>query len=236
MSRVGDNIKKIRETAGLSPKALAKKMGVSDSFLLDVEQGRKVVNEAMIQRFSTILGRNVSELGLDSFESTVFKAEKEEQRQARVKEEPVRRVEKAAAPQAKNELWDQAFGSNLKNVPIYTPLLGQPAGQKLYPVEAGRVAGIAAEKAVLIRQDNNELSGYGILRGSLLLGGPVKSLTQDGFYLVSVQGKNLVRKIRLLGNSNVLLLRREEREVSETVALKDVKALFQFSLVETQLI
>lgn len=235
MSRVGDNIKRVRETAGMSSKALAKKMGVSESFLLDVEQGRKVVNEAMIQRFTTILGRNVSELGLDSFESAVFKEEREEERKARVKVETVRPVEKTPTPAVKNELWDQAFGSNLKNIPIYTPAFGQPAGQKLYPVEAGKVNGIPAEKAVLVRQINNELAGYGIYRNSLLLGSPVKTLTQDGIYLITVRGQNLIRKVKLLGNSNVLLQRCEVQEFTETIASKDVKPLLHFSMVETQL-
>lgn len=236
MSRVGENIKTVREKSGLSTKALAKKMGVSEGFLVEVEQGRRVVNEAMIQRFSTILGRNVSELGLDSFESAVFKEEKEELRKSRVKEEPLRRTDKPAAPAVKNDLWDQAFGSNLKNVPIYAPAFDQPAGQRLYPVEAGKIHGIPAEKASLIRAANNELAGYGIYKNSLLLGSPVKGLTQDGFYLVSLHGQNLIRRVRLLGNANVLLLRREEQEITQTVPLKDVKPILQFTLVETPLL
>ena len=39
MSRVGENIRKVREASGLSAKALAKKMGVAESFLVDVELG-----------------------------------------------------------------------------------------------------------------------------------------------------------------------------------------------------
>lgn len=217
----------------MTAKALAKKMGVSESFLLDVELGRKVVNEAMIQRFSTLLGRNVSELGLDSFESAVYKEDKEDERKARVIQDQARRVEKPVVPPVKNELWDQAFGSNLKNIPIYTPAFNQPTGQKLYPVEDGKVNGIAAEKAVLVRPINNELSGYGIYKNSLLLGSPIKALTQDGYYLVSVGGQNLIRKIKLLGNSKVVLLRREDKELSQTIPFKDVKPLVHFTLVET---
>ncbi len=232
MSRVGENIKKVRETSGMSTKALAKKMGVSEGFLLEVEQGRRVLNESMIQRFTAILGKNVSEVGLDSFESAVFKEEKEVLRQTRVKAEPVKPAEKSAPP-VKNELWDQAFGSNLKNVPIYALDFQQPVNHKLYPVEAGKVGGILADKAVLVRQDTAELSGYGIFRGSLLLGSPVKALTQDGFYLVTIKGKNLIRKIHMLGNANVLLLQKTDRELTESVSLKDVKPLLHFIRVET---
>ena len=58
MSRVGENIKKVREASGLSAKALAKKMGVSESFLVELEGGRRVINEAMLQRFSKVVGKN----------------------------------------------------------------------------------------------------------------------------------------------------------------------------------
>lgn len=235
MSRVGENIKKVRESSGLSAKALAKKMGVSEGFLIDVEAGRRVVNESMIQRFSKILGKNVSELGLDSFETAVFKEEKETQRQARVREVQPKKPAAPAPPRERNELWDQAFGSNLKNIPVYDLTFKDPVGQMLYPVEEGKIRGVAAEKAVLLRQDSDELSGYGILKGSLLLGTPVREIHQNGFYLISRNGANQLRKIRMLGNANVLLLRSTDREISETVALKEVRALIQFVRVETAL-
>lgn len=236
MSRAGDNIKKVREQAGVSPRQLAKKMGVSESFLLDVESGRKVANEAMIQRFSKILGKNVAELGLDSFETQVVKEEKETQRQARVREtQPAKSPVKAPAPKERSDVWDQAFGSTLKNVPIYSPAFRDPLGHQRYPIEDGRIHGIPAEKAVVVRQDSEELTGYGIFRNSLLMGSPVKELVQDGYYLLTVRGRNQIRKVRLPGNAKALLLTWQEREIHETVALKDVKPLLQFIRVETEL-
>lgn len=236
MSRVGDNIKKVRESSGMSARQLAKKMGVSESFLLDVESGRKVANEAMIQRFSKILGRNVSELGLDSFETTVFKEEKEAQRQTRVREaRPVKAPVKAAPIKERSDVWEQAFGSTLKNVPIYSPAFQDPVGHKLYPIEDGRINGIQAEKAVVVRQDSDELKGYGIFRNSCLMGSPVKELVQGGYYLLSIHGRNLIRKVRLPGNANVLLCTWQEREISESVTLKDVKPLVQFTRMERDL-
>lgn len=236
MSRVGDNIRKIRENSGMSARGLAKKMGVSESFLLDVEAGRKVVNEDMIKRFSGILGKNVQDLGLDSFESAVLQEEKVLQPKSQVREaKPAPREVKAAGPKEANALWDQAFGSTLKSVPIYSPVCDKALGQRLYPVEDGRIQGIPWEKAVLLRQDSDDLVGYGIFRNSLLLGSPVKEIVQAGFYLIQFQGRNLLRRISLPGNAKALLLTKGERELSQSVALKDVKPLLQFSWVETAL-
>ena len=235
MSRVGENIKKVREASGMTAKALAKKMGVSESFLIDVELGRRVINEAMLQRFSKVLGKNVSDLGLDSFETTVFKEEKEVQRQARVQTAQTLRPQAPAKPPVRSELWDQAFGSNPKNVPVYGPEFTEPRSQQLHPVENGRIAGLAPEKAVIIRQEGNDLAGYGIVPGSLLLGSQVREMNQNGFYLLEHQGRKIIRKVRMLGNANVLLLRNQDVEMSQTVPAKDVKPLVHFVRVEIDL-
>ncbi|MEL7598249.1 MAG: helix-turn-helix transcriptional regulator, partial [Clostridiaceae bacterium] len=45
MSRIGDKIKEVRLSSKLTEKQLAKKLGVAESFIKDVELGRKVANE-----------------------------------------------------------------------------------------------------------------------------------------------------------------------------------------------
>ncbi|NLB22723.1 MAG: helix-turn-helix transcriptional regulator, partial [Clostridium sp.] len=52
MSRVGENIRKVREASGMTEKTLAKNLGVAERFIIDVEGGRRVMNESMIQRCS----------------------------------------------------------------------------------------------------------------------------------------------------------------------------------------
>lgn len=54
MSRVGEKIKEISEKKGITKKALAKKLGVSENFLTEVETGRRVIPEDLLkelQRF-----------------------------------------------------------------------------------------------------------------------------------------------------------------------------------------
>ena len=43
MSRVGQRIKEARLKSGMSQKVLAKKLGVAEKYINDVELGRKVV-------------------------------------------------------------------------------------------------------------------------------------------------------------------------------------------------
>ena len=42
MSRVGDKIKQVRESKAISQKQLGKKIGVSESFINEVEMGKKL--------------------------------------------------------------------------------------------------------------------------------------------------------------------------------------------------
>ena len=48
MSRVGEKIKMAREKSGMPAKVLAKKLGVAEKFINEVEMGRKVAPESFI--------------------------------------------------------------------------------------------------------------------------------------------------------------------------------------------
>ena len=52
MSRVGEKVKNIRSSSGMTQKQLGKKLGVSESFINEVEAGRKVINQNLIDRLS----------------------------------------------------------------------------------------------------------------------------------------------------------------------------------------
>ena len=57
MSRVGENIKNTRNSVGMSQKQLAKKLGVAESFINEVETGRKVANQSLIDRVVKSFGK-----------------------------------------------------------------------------------------------------------------------------------------------------------------------------------
>ncbi|HBG75412.1 MAG TPA: DNA-binding protein, partial [Clostridiales bacterium] len=45
MNRLGQKVKEARIKKGWTPKALAKKAGISESYLLEAEDGKKIMNE-----------------------------------------------------------------------------------------------------------------------------------------------------------------------------------------------
>ena len=61
MSRVGDRIKQVRETKGVSQKQLGKKIGVSEGYINDIELGKKVIDEKFLEKISKILGEEIED-------------------------------------------------------------------------------------------------------------------------------------------------------------------------------
>ena len=56
MSRLGDTIRAGRIKNKMTEKALAKKCGLAESFIKDVESGRKIVSDEQAQRILKVLG------------------------------------------------------------------------------------------------------------------------------------------------------------------------------------
>ncbi len=67
MSIIGSNIKKSREKKGMTAKDLAKKSGMSEASLVEIENGRKVPNSQVIQAVSKVLG-----VTIDAIEPSYF--------------------------------------------------------------------------------------------------------------------------------------------------------------------
>ena len=118
MSRVGERIKEAREKSGMTQKALAKKLGVAEKFVNEVETGRKIINESLISKVSKVLNTDLNDINM---------VVTDEELQKELKAEKQVRQRK---PAEVNEVWNQAFGSVLKNVPIYDYSLAQVKGYK----------------------------------------------------------------------------------------------------------
>ena len=107
MSRVGERIKEAREKSGMTQKALAKKLGVAEKFVNEVETGRKIINESLISKVSKVLNTDLNDINMVVTDEELQKELKAEKQVRQTK------------PAEVNEVWNQAFGSVLKNVPIY---------------------------------------------------------------------------------------------------------------------
>lgn len=229
MARVGEELKKARLDANMSLKQLAKKLGVSESFINEVEQGRRVVNEAFLERFNKVFKKEAGPLGLGSLEASV-------QDEAPEKARPQVKKETYAAPATPvNELWNQAFGENIKNVPVYGYPMTGPLSHRSHVVEGKKIDGHPMDKVFQLKVDNDDMKGFRIRTGDVLSAVEVKEISGSAILLVEYKGKNLLRKVRNLNNGNVELTWYPDSQKSEVAPLKEVKPLGKIYKVEITL-
>ncbi|EHR0218223.1 S24 family peptidase [Clostridium perfringens] len=223
MSRVGERIKEAREKSGMTQKALAKKLGVAEKFVNEVEIGRKIINESLISKVSKVLNTDLNDINM---------VVTDEELQKELKAEKQVRQRK---PAEVNEVWNQAFGSVLKNVPIYDYSLAQVKGYKQLATASNKIDGHTANKVFYLKIENNDMTGYRIQENDLALCYSIKEIENNSICLVEFNGKRVIRQIKKLDNVKALLISNNGSMRTETANIKEVKAIAKLYRIEFDL-
>lgn len=224
MSRVGENIKNAREKSGLTAKVLAKKLGVAEKYINEVESGRKVVSESFIERASKVLKTNLNDISMVVTDKDLM-----EERKIVKEQKNTKSTEKVA------EIWTDAFSSVLKAVPIYDYSLTNKKGFRELPVHSNKVEGYHQDKVVYIQVQDNEMSGFRILSGDLAFAHLAKEVSNNGFFLVEYNGKRKIRQIKTLGNSKILLVSNGGSLITETKEVREINIIAKIEKLEINL-
>lgn len=220
MSRVGERIKEAREKSGMTQKALAKKLGVAEKFVNEVETGRKIINESLISKVSKVLNTDLNDINMVVTDEELQKELKAEKQVRQTK------------PAEVNEVWNQAFGSVLKNVPIYDYSLAQVKGYKQLATASNKIDGHTANKVFYLRIENNDMTGYRIQENDLALCYSIKEIENNSICLVEFNGKRVIRQIKKLDNVKALLISNNGSMRTETANIKEVKAIAKLYRIE----
>ncbi|XZI41955.1 helix-turn-helix domain-containing protein [Clostridium perfringens] len=223
MSRVGERIKEAREKSGMTQKALAKKLGVAEKFVNEVETGRKIINESLISKVSKVLNTDLNDINMVVTDEELQKELKAEKQVRQTK------------PAEVNEVWNQAFGSVLKNVPIYNYSLTQVKGYKQLATASNKIDGHTANKVFYLRIENNDITGYRIQENDLALCYSIKEIENNSICLVEFNGKRVIRQIKKLDNVKALLISNNGSMRTETANIKEIKAIAKLYRIEFDL-
>ncbi|ABG87245.1 XRE family transcriptional regulator [Clostridium perfringens] len=223
MSRVGERIKEAREKSGMTQKALAKKLGVAEKFVNEVETGRKIINESLISKVSKVLNTDLNDINMVVTDEELQKELKAEKQLRQTK------------PADVNEVWNQAFGSVLKNVPIYDYSLAQVKGYKQLATASNKIDGHTANKVFYLKIENNDMTGYRIQENDLALCYSIKEIENNSICLVEFNGKRVIRQIKKLDNVKALLISNNGSMRTETANIKEVKAIAKLYRIEFDL-
>lgn len=228
MSRLGDLILLERSRQKLTRKQVARKCGVSESYIKDVEEGRRIIQDDQARRILRTLGtssRNEAEFSLDEIAATVDLSTLAPQ--AAPKPAPVAKpVEvpnvKEQSAEEQSGIWLDALSSVLRPVPVMNAGWIQ-VSRKMVPIQDGKIEGAKPDKVVYFLAPDDSMRAMRIEKGDLVLIVP-QTLPVDGaIMLVEYGAHRCLRRIKLLGNSNILLQSGDRELGAESVSISDIK-------------
>lgn len=192
MSRVGDKIKAARCKGGLSAKGFAKKLGVSESFINDIESGRKIINEDMIKKIEKVFNVDLSDNIFEDEESL---------------DEPVENLksfQKQSEPV--NKQWEDAFSNIIKKIPVCDVNFREIFDYKYLPIIDKKVEGYNSDKIIYITVPDDSMRGFRMKKGDLALLYKNSEIISGGIFLIDVKGKRYIRQIKRLDSNKLLLI------------------------------
>lgn len=227
MSRVGEKIKRAREENKMTQKQLAKKLGVSESFINEVEIGRKIINENMITKVSKVLNKNINDIGMSV---------EEEAGNSREVPSVYDKQSKAAPKEEVKDIWNKAFGDVMRNVPVYDYTLKNLKGYREMAVHSNKIEGFNQDKVFFLEISDEDMAGYRIQKGDIAFCAAIKEIENNSICFVEYKGIRAVRAVKKLDNTKVLLLNNSRGDVrTETLNIKDVKPLGKLLKLEITL-
>jgi transcriptional regulator with XRE-family HTH domain len=246
MSRLGDLLKLERTRRGLSAKQVAKKCGVSEKYLLDVEQGTRIIADDQARRILKSMGlqqQTEAEFSLDDIAATVDLQSASDtvvraQTTLRKKSEKIRPdAETAASTQdegVSGSIWLDALANVLRRVPVYNAVMKE-VGHRLLPVENGKIEGASPEKVFYFMAPDDDMRGFRVARGDLVLVVPASSPVDGAMMLIQTPQGRMLRMIKRLDNFKVLLQRYDAACESEIMAVDEVHVVGRCVRLEAEL-
>ena len=243
MSRLGDLILLERTRQKLTRKQVARKCGVAESYLKDVEEGRRIIQDDQARRILRTLGtsqRNEAEFSLDEIAATVDLTTLAPARPAAepaAQPAPRQDAQPEAKPRSAEEqsgIWLDALSSVLRPVPVMNAGWIQ-VSRRMVPIQDGKIEGAKPDKVVYFLAPDDSMRAMRIEKGDLVLIVP-QTLPVDGaIMLVEYGAHRCLRRVKLLGNSNILLQSGDRELGAESVHISDIKFVGRAVRVEIAL-
>lgn len=240
MSRLGDLIRTERLRQKMTPKQVARKCGVSESYLLAVEAGTRIIADDQARRILKTIGlreQTEADFTLDDIAATVDLAQVAPQMAAQPKARKTERVNDVEAvrvastnqetkEEEKDEtvsgsIWLDALQSVLKRVPVMNAVM-KPVDYRLIPITNNRIEGASPDKVFFFLAPDDTMRGFRIHSGDIALIVPAQSPVDGAIMLVEYNSHRYLRKIKRLDGMNVLLQSYDREYDAETASLTDV--------------
>lgn len=247
MSRLGDLIRTERLRQKMTPKQVAKKCGVSESYIIAVEAGTRIIADDQARRILKTIGlreQTEADFSLDDIAATVDLVQAAPQLPKQIERKKTIRTENTEAemvastdPDKKEDegvtgsVWLDALQSVLKRVPVMNAVM-KPVDHRLMPLQGNRIEGAAADKVFWYLAPDDSMRGFRIHSGDLAFILPAQSPVDGAIMLVEYNSHRYLRKIKRLEGMNVLLQSYDREYDAETAAINEIVFIGRVSKVE----
>lgn len=227
MSRLGDLIRLERTRQNLTYKQVARKCGVSDKYLMEVEAGTRIIGDDQARRILKTIGmkeQTEADFTLDDIAATVDLQSAVPQLGKAVEEKKLTKKEKRAGddePGVAGSIWLDALSGVLKHVPVYNAVMKE-VDHRLLPVTDGRIEGANADKVFYFVAPDNDLRGFRVLRGDYLLVVPATAPVDGAIMLLDTPQGKILRKTCRMAGFQVMLQRYDGACESEIKNLNEI--------------
>ena len=228
MSRLGDLIRTERIRQKMTPKQVARKCGVSESYLVAVEAGTRIIADDQARRILKAIGlkqQTEAEFTLDDIAATVDLAQVQPKMAEVLKKKPEKKEAELAASSedegVAGSVWLDALQSVLKRVPVMNAVM-KPVSYKLVPVENGRIEGANPDKVFFYLAPDDSMRGFRIHRGDIVLTVPANSPVDGAIMLLNYNEHRYLRKIKVLDDRTVMLQHYDREYEAETVPMNEI--------------
>lgn len=244
MSRLGDLIRTERIRQKMTPKQVAKKCGVAESFIVAVEAGTRIIADDQARRILRTIGlkeHTEADFSLEDIAATVDLAQVQPaMAKAVVKPRPqAQEAEKVASSDEGEKgvigsVWLDALTSVLKRVPVMNAVM-KPVDYRLLPIEGGKIEGANPDKVFFFKAPDDSMRGFRIHSGDIALMVPAQSPIDGAVMLVEYDGHRNLRKVKKLDHFQVLLQAFDREYDAKSLSLSDVNFLGRAVRLEIEL-
>lgn len=221
MNSIGKKIKDARLAAKLTEKQLAKKCGVAESFVIQVESGRKVINEKTAENILNKLGVKLESIIQEDLNEPKPKVQEP-------KPEVKPKIE--FNPIEPTGQWADALANIIKKYPIYDIQTDKVVGHKDLPVLDKKVEGHRWDKLMFIQYLGSDLEGLRIRKNDIVMVYQTNDIQNNGIYLLELNSKKVVRQLRK--ESSKLFMSTGLKEEPTTTDMSKVKIIGKCVKVE----
>ncbi len=230
MSRIGEQIKEARIKQGLTQKQLAKKVGVAEKYIQEVEAGTKIINEDILEKITKVVGEQIHDSLI--LETYIEKEETKPKSKPVMKpKEPTKKTNSEPQPEIQ-EIWSDALGGVLADIPVFDYTLTNKLSTKQLPIISKKIEGYPKEKVLYIKIMDNDMNGFRIVKDDLAFCLLTHQLDTNSICLLEYEGRRVIRQIKKLNNDTVLLVSNSGSVKTHTVQIKEITILAKLIKIE----